>query len=317
LDIYIYGTGCSAGDLIDSVLPAERISAFLSETGGGTFLGRPVIALQELAGRPCDLILVADRRADEAAARFAALGIDPEKLLFLKNHFALLDRNRCYPLAKTVLGEAFVRSLQCSEHLIRSPLWSQEEPLPADALAGDYVRLKTLEALCRRVAEIPGCAAELGVYRGDFARCINLLLPQKELYLFDTFTGFDAREAQSSGAGFVFAHRLTDAESVLSRMPHPRRIVVRQGLFPETAAGLEEKRFAFVSLDVDLEESTLHGLRWFVPRMAQGGTLMLHDYENPKLPGVKRAVERYEQEAGVRLCGVPIPDINGTLVLTF
>ena len=102
---------------------------------------------------------------------------------------------------------------------------------------------------------------------------------------------------------------------MLSVLPHPERAVIRRGLFPQTAEGLEGERFALVSLDADLEESTLSGLRWFLPRMSAGGYLLLHDYNNPKLPGVKRALRRYEAEAG-RVRAVPISDVNGTLVIT-
>ena len=102
---------------------------------------------------------------------------------------------------------------------------------------------------------------------------------------------------------------------MLSALPHPDRAVLRPGLFPASAEGTEE-RFALVSLDVDLEESTLAGLRWFLPRMSPGGYLLLHDYNSPALPGVKAALRRYEAECGQRLHAVPLCDVNGTLVLS-
>ena len=99
-------------------------------------------------------------------------------------------------------------------------------------------------------------------------------------------------------------------------MPHPERIVLRKGFFPATAAEQEEEIFALVSLDVDLEESTLAGLRFFLPRLSSGGYLLLHDYYSPNLPGVKRALRRYEEESGIRLHRFPVCDINGTLVVS-
>ena len=101
---------------------------------------------------------------------------------------------------------------------------------------------------------------------------------------------------------------------MLKRLPHPEQAVLRPGLFPESALGLEEERFILVSLDVDLEQSTLEGLRWFVPKMLPGGMILLHDYNNPKLPGVRRALERFEAENG-SLPAVPLCDVNGTLVI--
>lgn len=92
------------------------------------------------------------------------------------------------------------------------------------------------------------------------------------------------------------------------------RPVLKPGFFPDSLGGLEET-FCFVSLDVDYEAATLEGLRYFWPRLSSGGYLMLHDWGNPALPGPGKALERYEAETGARLPAVPIPDLNGTLVL--
>ena len=315
MELYVWGTGCGAGELIDTALPAERITAFVdSRFSGDCFLGRPVITPEALSGRAYDLVIVTTRQAEAIAAQCAALGIDAERLVFLKNHMALRDRNCCYERAEALLGTGFVEKLRQSQRLIRAPRWSERELLSAEDLDNDYVRLKTLEAICKRIGKVPGAAAELGVYRGGFARCINTLLPERTLYLFDTFEGFDARESAGFGEGFVAAHRNTAADRVRAILPYPEKAVLRQGLFPGTAAGLEE-RFALVSLDVDLEESTYQGLRWFWPRMSPGGYLLLHDYLNPDLQGVRAALERYERETGERLRAVPLCDVNGTLVI--
>ena len=315
MKIFVYGTGCGAGELLDGALPVERVTAFVDgQKTAETFLGRAVITPEELAARDYDLVIVTSRSADEIAARCASLGIDPEKLLFLKNHLQPSDRNRSYELAEAALGRVFTDKLRASERLIRAPLWSEGERLPKDTPDDDYVRLKTLEALCRRLEGVPGAAAELGVYRGGFARCINALLPERTLYLFDSFEGFSPDESVDCGEGFAAAHRNTSVPLVLSRLPHPEKAVIRQGFFPDSAAGLGEERFALVSLDVDLAESTYQGLRWFLPRLCEGGFLLLHDYLHPKLPGVRAAVERYEKENG-KLHAVPLCDVNGTLVI--
>ena len=315
MEVYVYGTGCGAGELIDRALPAERVAAFVdSAPAAPAFLGRPVITPEELAGRDYDLVIVTTREAEAVAARCAALGIDARRLLFLKNNCVLQDRNLCYERAGALLGRDFLEKLRGSQRLIRAPLWSEREALDARELDNDYVRLKTLEALCRELEGVPGAAAELGVYRGGFARCLNALLPERSLWLFDSFEGFDAREAAAYGKGFTEAHKNTAAERVLAVLPHPERAILRPGLFPASAGGLEDERFALVSLDVDLEESTYAGLCWFLPRIAPGGYLLLHDYNNPRLPGVRAAVRRFEAGHG-RLRAVPLCDVSGTLVV--
>lgn len=315
MKIYVWGTGCAAGDLIDAGLAVERVSAFLDgEAQGGSFLGRPVLRPEAADTDGEYLVLVASRHVEEIARQAAACGFGEERLLFLRDHWTLTDRNRDYGRAQKLLPPALLSSLRTPPRVIRPLPPMTGSPLTERDLEGDYVRVRTLELLCAERKDVPGAAAELGVYRGGFARCINALLPERTLYLFDTFEGFDPAETQGQGIGLVGAHRNTSAESVLRLLPHPEKAVVRQGLFPAAAQGLEKERFALVSLDVDLEESTLAGLRWFLPRMSKGGCLLLHDYNNPRLPGVRRALERWEAEHG-RLAAVPICDVNGTLVI--
>jgi len=315
MKLYIWGTGCGAGDLIDHGLDVSQVCAFLdSAPASDSFLGRPVLHPEEVKDEGTDLILVASRHVEEIASKAAKLGITADKLVFLKSNWQLCDRNRDYTAAESILDQSYLDSVRAPQHAVREPLWVSESPLTARDLENDYVRTRTLEVLCRELADVPGAAAELGVYRGGFARCINALLPERTLYLFDTFEGFDETEAKDAAAGFVQAHRNTGADRVLRLMPHPEKVIVKQGLFPASLGGLED-RFALVSLDVDLEESSLAGLRWFYPRLSPGGFLLLHDYNSPRLPGVKRALRRFEAECGQRLPAVPLCDVNGTLVL--
>ena len=315
MKLYIWGTGCGAGDLADRGLDVSGVCAFLdSAPVSDSFLGRPVERPEAINPEDIDLILVASRHVEAIAQKAAELGIAADKLVFLRNNWQLTDRNRDYAAAEKILSADYLDSVRRPQHTVRDPLWVQDSPLTPRDLENDYVRMRTLEALCRELGNVPGAVAELGVYRGGFARCLNALLPERTLYLFDTFAGFDSAEALGEASGFVQAHRNTGAEQVLRLMPHPEKVIVKQGLFPASLNGLEE-RFALVSLDVDLEESTLAGLRWFYPRLNPGGYLLLHDYNSPRLPGVKKALRRYETELGTRLPAVPLCDGNGSLVL--
>ena len=187
--------------------------------------------------------------------------------------------------------------------------------------AVDYVRVRTLEFICELIQsyDIAGNIAELGVFRGDFSYYISKLLPNRKFYLFDTFEGFAeqeaAKEIQSGNITDVTvdAYRNTSVETVMDRLEGRERIEIRKGYFPETLNGLEDT-FAFVSLDVDLEESIYNGLSYFYPRMQRGGYIMIHDY-NSLLKGVRRAVERYEKDRDILLMKVPLCDSAGTLVI--
>ena len=313
MGIYVWGTGCGASELIEQGLELSRIAAFVdSFPSGEIFLGKPVFLPNQLKQADCDLLIVTTRHAGAVADTCAQLGITPEKLLFLKNNHHLSDRNDACTTAQTLLGNELLKKLLPKQRIVPTPASLADSNLPERDLSNDYVRLATLELLCRRLEGVPGAAAELGVYKGFFARCMNQLMPERTLYLFDSFEGFaqDACAAES----FQAAHRNTAIDQVLSIMPRPKHIVVKPGFFPKSLDGMEEQ-FCLVSLDVDFAKTTLDGLRYFWPRLNKGGYLMLHDWGSPKLPGVAEALKAYEAEIGESIPGIPLCDVGGTLVL--
>lgn len=147
---------------------------------------------------------------------------------------------------------------------------------------------------------VPGAVAELGVYRGDFAKVINTVFPDRKLYLFDTFEGFPEEDMNYETENHLLLNTVgklsnTSVEYVMSRMPRPERCVIRKGYFPETAAGLEEERYAFVNIDVDLYKPILAGLEYFWPRMAENGYIFVHDYFSFSYAGTKKAIEEFSE----------------------
>ena len=313
MGIYVWGTGCGASELIEAGLAVEGIRAFVdSYPMGETFLEKPVLLPEQLPVEDCELLIITARHADAIGRRCAELGIPGEKCLFLKNHMVLSDRNAQCAGAERLLGKKLMDKLLPRQRIIPTPAQLVDGELPEQDLSNDYVRLATLEILCRRLKGVPGAAAELGVYRGFFARCINQLLPDRRLYLFDSFEGF-RKEAFPTEA-FQAAHRNTAVEKVLGIMPHPENVTAKPGFFPESLGGLEEG-FCLVSLDVDFYRTTLDGLRYFWPRLERGGYLLLHDWGSPKLPGVAEALADYEAEIGTPIPAVPLCDVGGSLVL--
>lgn len=313
MGIYVWGIGCGASELLEQGFALERVEAFVdSFPMGDTFLEKPVILPEQLDVSACDLLIITARHADAIADRCCQLGIPAEKCLFLKNNTILLDRNESCSAAREILGEDLLNKLIPRQRMVPTPAQLNPHSLPEKDLSNDYVRLATLELLCRRLAEVPGATAELGVYRGFFARCINQLMPNRKLYLFDSFEGF--AENTCAADSFQAAHRNTAIDKVLAIMPHPDSVTVKPGFFPESLEGLEE-RFCLVSLDVDFYQTTLDGLRYFWPRLEKGGYLMLHDWGSPKLPGVAEALVAYEVELGCKIPASPMCDVGGTLVL--
>ncbi|GAB6391642.1 MAG: class I SAM-dependent methyltransferase [Treponematales bacterium] len=182
----------------------------------------------------------------------------------------------------------------------------------------DYVRYSSLELAAREIYanRVPGNAAELGVFQGDFARCINEVFPDRRLYLFDTFEGFAGGDLETERKKGLYVPEAgtfadTSVELVLKRMPHRENCVIHQGYFPETARGLDD-RFAFVSLDADLSEPIYQGLCWFYPRLEKGGYIFVHDFNHALWTGAKAGVKRFAAEYGVSY--FPLSDGAGSAV---
>ena len=182
----------------------------------------------------------------------------------------------------------------------------------------DYFRFSSLELIAYEITEknIPGCVAEFGVFRGEFAKYINSVFPDRKLFLFDTFEGFDVRDIKteinnnySSAQKNDFSD--TSVNLVIKKMKYPENCIVKKGYFPETAMDIEEK-FVFVSIDVDLFDAIYNGLCYFYPRLMPGGYIFVHDYNFTKYSGTKDAVKKYAAEN--KLTFFPMSDIYGTAV---
>lgn len=92
----------------------------------------------------------------------------------------------------------------------------------------------------------------------------------------------------------------------MSKMPHPEKVEVRRGHVPDTLSGVDDT-FCFVNLDMDLYYPTLEALKFFYPRMAENGVILLHDYYSTLL-GVKKAVYDFENSIGASLPKIPAGD---------
>jgi O-methyltransferase len=225
-------------------------------------------------------------------------------------------------------GQAAVRSLagRANYHIVRGMADSQLRPdvgrfieAAPWSITTDYVRHATLELLCREIRErgVDGALGELGVFRGDFAFLMTGYLPEREIHLFDTFAGFAEQDVEvDARAGDVedfVDFTATDAETVRERFARPELVRLHPGYFPDSADGIEGVTFALASIDADLYQPVLSGLEWFYPRLAPGGYILVHDFNNAGFAGAKRAVREFQDRAGVTV--TPLPDWGGTAVV--
>lgn len=159
-----------------------------------------------------------------------------------------------------------------------------------------------VHSLARAQRLLPGAMAEVGVYQGCSAKLISLASEGRPLHLFDTFAGLPEPDAAESRHLKPRQYHSSLA-SVRAFLAGERNVFFHPGCFPATAAGLEEERFSFVHLDVDLKSSTRACLEFFHPRMVPGGIIMTHDYSF--LDGVREAFAEFLEARGGHVIELP------------
>jgi O-methyltransferase len=68
-----------------------------------------------------------------------------------------------------------------------------------------------------------------------------------------------------------------------------------------------------VSIDADLYDPIYNGLKYFYPRLKQGGYIFIHDYNNDSYKGAKEAVRFFCKENNLPY--FPLPDAAGSAII--
>ncbi|MBX4199187.1 TylF/MycF family methyltransferase [Candidatus Parcubacteria bacterium] len=142
----------------------------------------------------------------------------------------------------------------------------------------------------KKTEKIAGDIAEVGVYKGGSAKLIREAT-SKTLHLFDTFEGLPETTSKDNQQKFKQGELAASLEGVQDYLKGYSDVYFYKGLFPETSGPVENKKFSFVHLDVDLYKSTLDCLDFFYPRMTTGGVIMSHNYRD--LVGVRKAFDEF------------------------
>lgn len=300
---------------------------------GKSYRGYNVYAPNEISQlmKEIDYLIIATHYFSEIYQYCIENDIDRKKIIFtdyIIEPFMLQDLKVIKSISNKLYEDMCMRSVQFvylneKDYYEKEKLISTRDYNSPD-YKRDYFRYRTFEFMANEIITqgVRGCVAELGVFRGVFSALINQKFQDRDLYLFDTFDGFDKEEAIEeerkgrSNEEFVYIHKLTSEKIVLNKLPYPSNCHICRGYFPKSVTNeIKKLRFAFVSIDVDFEESIYQGLSFFYPRLEEGGVIFLHDYNSLNLSGVKLALEKYESDIKLHLKKVPLADRAGTLVI--
>jgi len=153
-------------------------------------------------------------------------------------------------------------------------------------------------------SRVSGDIVELGCYRGDTSLWLERMLEREfadsdaRLWIYDSFEGLPPRtveDASVAGDEFKAGELLVTKKEVVERFKKAGLRVprIRKGFFEELGDEDLPKEISFAFLDGDLYQSIKTSLKLVGPRMNRKGVILVHDYNNPKLPGVAKAVDEW------------------------
>ena len=157
----------------------------------------------------------------------------------------------------------------------------------------------TLLSVAGSTSKLDGDLAEVGVYQGGSAKLICEVKGGKDLHLFDTFGGLP-QPGERDSKWFASGQFAASLDSVREYLKGYGNVHYYKGLFPQTAEGVNDRRFCFANIDADLYQPTRAALEFFWPRLVPGGVLIAHDYGETASEGVTLAVREY-------FASVPVP----------
>jgi hypothetical protein len=176
-------------------------------------------------------------------------------------------------------------------------------------------------------SHIPGAFVECGVWRGGsvlamIRTLLSLGIEDRELYLYDTFSGMprpDSVDIDCHGTSAADQHAwlqrggpvpedyaylpLEQVRALIASTGYPSdRVHFVKGLVEETIPAQAPDRIALLRLDTDYYRSTKHELEHLFPRLSPGGALIVDDYGH--WAGSRLATDEHVQqldEQGVHL----------------
>ena len=162
---------------------------------------------------------------------------------------------------------------------------------------------KILLEIAESSLKVEGDFVELGCYRWETSVLLEKLLEkqgsEKKLWIYDSFEGLPKKTAEdASVAGDAFKEKelLVSKREVVERFKRARLKlpIIKKGFFENLDPEKDLPReIAFAFLDGDLYNSIKTSLKLVAPKLAKGGVMVVHDYNNPELPGSARAVDEF------------------------
>ncbi len=165
--------------------------------------------------------------------------------------------------------------------------------------------------LLRLSSDVLGDTAECGVFEGasSWLICASNARHKAALcthHLFDSFEGVSAPRA-NDGDHWQRGDLSANEAAVAKRLaPFDGAISFHKGWIPDRFIDVQNLRFAFVHIDVDLFEPTRDSVEFFYERLNPGGVLVCDDYGFTSCPGATEAVDAFLADKPEKMLSLPV-----------
>ena len=164
---------------------------------------------------------------------------------------------------------------------------------------------------------VPGDVVEFGCYKADTSVLYQKLLEsmgygvpiqsenqanqtsQKILWLYDSFEGLPAKTSEdnsAAGDAFQAGELLVTKREVIEKFKKMglKLPKIKKAFFDDLDIIYDiPEKISYAFLDGDLYQSIKTSLHLVTEKMSPGGIIIVHDYNNPELPGSARAVDEW------------------------
>ena len=162
---------------------------------------------------------------------------------------------------------------------------------------------KRILSLAKECLGVEGDFVEMGCYKGDTSLLLAEVIQEsvhsaKKLWIYDSFEGLPEKGGEDEsvmGVDFKKGELPVTKREVKVRflkagLPVP---VIKKAWFADLTADDMPRQIAFAFLDGDFYQSIKDSLELVGPLMNDDGIVVIHDYSNPALPGVRQAVDEW------------------------
>ncbi|MBU2707300.1 class I SAM-dependent methyltransferase [Zooshikella marina] len=153
-----------------------------------------------------------------------------------------------------------------------------------------------LNELLRLTVGISGNTVECGTYKGASSYLVckfnKSKCSKKCHYIFDSFEGL-SRPGSEDGKHWQEGDLYSSEKELKNSLKEFDNYKVFKSWIPDKFYLLEEERFSFVHIDVDLYQPTHDSIEFFYNRLNKGGVFVCDDYGVYTCPGATKAIDDF------------------------